>query len=164
MVNEIMINDIAKVKNGTFTRIRYVTDVPVNALAKKSGVSIKKWVESTVRIGINYANLTSVKNRPKTDKNQVKVRVNNFVPYLGNKISYNTNTNDYYLNVFTTPNANTKVTYIETRIVDGKTIHTTLPGNKELLNPWVTSSYLKKSDSPMDMYRVKLCNLIKVGK
>lgn len=161
MVNEIMVNDIAKIKNGTFTRIKYVTDVPVNALAKKSGVSIKKYVESTVRIGINYTNLASVKNRPKTQDN---VRVNNFVPYLGNKISYNTNTNDYYLNVFTTPNANTKVTYIEARVIDGKSIETTLPGNKELLTPWITPSYLKKSDSSIDMYRVKLSNIMKVGK
>lgn len=164
MVNEIMVNDIAKVKNGTFTRISYVTDVPVNALAKKNGVSIKKCVESTVRIGINYANLASVRNRSKTDNDNTKIRVNNFVPYLGNKISYNTNTNDYYLNVFTTPNANTKVTYIETYVVDGKMVKTTLPGNKELLNPWVTPSYLKKSDSPIDMYRIRLSNLIKVGK
>lgn len=165
MMNESVLNDISKVKNGTFTRLCYVTDVPVNALAKKCGVRIKKYVESTVRLGINYGHLASVKNRPHVESDS-KPRTNNFVPYLGNKISYNTNTDDYYLNVFTTPNSNSKVKYVQYMSVDGEDISdTTWYGeNKELLSPWVTPSYLKKHDTPIDMYRVKMSNVMRVGK
>lgn len=48
-------------KKGAFTRIVYTSEPTLSAAGKKSGVTIVKHTEKTVRIGVKYHNMEAVK-------------------------------------------------------------------------------------------------------
>lgn len=54
---------IENVKPGVFTRIKYKSDASVGAKAKKEGHTVTKIVSKTVRFGVNYFEIESVKER-----------------------------------------------------------------------------------------------------
>lgn len=61
------INDIttilSKKQNGAFIKVDYKSDVALTAAAQKSGHTAFKVVTTTIRKGVNYANLKSTKEK-----------------------------------------------------------------------------------------------------
>lgn len=60
METNIIINKLSKKNNGAFFKIRWMTELPIKASAKKMGISAYKLTEATVRKGIGYASQKSV--------------------------------------------------------------------------------------------------------
>lgn len=61
LTREEIINTLDTIKNGRLARICYETEVPVKAEYRKAGIKVLKTVEKTVRIGIYYGSIASVK-------------------------------------------------------------------------------------------------------
>lgn len=91
---------LESIRNGAFTRIRYISELPVKSFYKNAGVKVVKETESTVRFGVKYRNITSVKERESTLEN--KTRTNNYKTIIPDKLLYNTNTKKYYVCAFPT--------------------------------------------------------------
>lgn len=111
---DTIIKAVEKVKPGTFVRVCYKTELPVKAEWKKKGFKMIKIVETSVRFGVNYGNIASVKARKalEEDSNKPK-RTNNYEWVLKNKIRHNTNTGKDYLYVaLFNKGDNTKYKYI----------------------------------------------------
>lgn len=60
---ESIIEALTEIKNGRLARICYETEIPVKAYYHKAGIRVFKTVEKTVRIGVFYGNIASVKAR-----------------------------------------------------------------------------------------------------
>ena len=56
-----IIHKVTSLKHGAFVRVKYRTDVQPSA--KFKGHKIEKIVETTVRVGVSYSNLSAVKER-----------------------------------------------------------------------------------------------------
>ena len=91
---------LKSIRNGVFTRIYYISELPVKSAYKNAGIKIIKETESTVRFGVKYKNITSVKERESSIEK--KPRTNNYQSIIPNKLLYNTNTEKYYVCAFPT--------------------------------------------------------------
>ena len=60
MTSDEVINIVSTIKNGTMARLKYKTELPLKAEFAKLGYKMYKIVETTVRFGVNYANISSV--------------------------------------------------------------------------------------------------------
>ena len=60
-----IIHKVTSLKHGAFVRVKYRTDVQPSA--KFKGHKIEKIVETTVRVGVSYSNLSAVKERRATE-------------------------------------------------------------------------------------------------
>jgi len=95
---EVIINEAAKVRPGTITRIMYKTECPVKAEYKKQGYRMVKVVETSARLGVNYHNIASVIARKAEEGlKETVARVNNYEWVLKNKVRHNTATGKDYL-------------------------------------------------------------------
>ena len=95
---EVIINEAAKVKPGTITRIMYKTECPVKAEYKKQGYRMFKMVETSARLGVNYHHIASVIARKAEEGlKETVARVNNYEWVLKNKVRHNTATGKDYL-------------------------------------------------------------------
>lgn len=95
---EVIINEAAKVKPGTITRIMYKTECPVKAEYKKQGYRMVKVVETSARLGVNYHKIASVIARKAAEGFKEPVaRANNYEWVLKNKVRHNTATGKDYL-------------------------------------------------------------------
>ena len=56
-----IIHKVTSLKHGAFVRVKYRTDVQPSAKFKIH--KIEKIVETTVRVGVSYSNLSAVKER-----------------------------------------------------------------------------------------------------
>lgn len=52
---------LSNIKNGRLARICYQVEIPVKAKYRDAGIKVYKTVEKTVRIGVFYGNIASVK-------------------------------------------------------------------------------------------------------
>ena len=113
-LNEV-ISKVAGIRGGTMVRISYKTELPIKAAAKKEGIRIVKFVESTVRIGVNYDNIKSVIER-KRNNPVSEHKESNYTWIIKNRICANEKTGSKYMRIATVPkNSNTRVNYfIET--------------------------------------------------
>ena len=111
--NEIM-TALERIKNGTFVRVKYKSEMPVKAENKKKGISITKYSEATFRTGIKYSNIADViAEREAKEPTEQKIRKNNDEVLLDNKAVHNTNTNkDYVCFATVKNNANIKSMYL----------------------------------------------------
>lgn len=55
-----IINKLYEKKNGSFFKVRYSSDLPLTAEAKRNGITAYKISEATVRKGVKYVNMKSV--------------------------------------------------------------------------------------------------------
>lgn len=69
MTTTMIINKLANKQNGAFFKIRWVSELPVNAAGKKLGVTAYKLTDATCRKGINYDKQKSV--QAKVDEGKI---------------------------------------------------------------------------------------------
>lgn len=102
MTFDEVVNIVSTIKNGTMARLKYKTELPLKAEFAKLGYKMYKIVETTVRFGVNYANISSViekKNLSSNeDKDKVRIKRHSNTDWvIKNKILHNNNTNKDYL-------------------------------------------------------------------
>lgn len=145
------------IKNGVFTRIAYTTDLPVKSLYKKAGIRVVKETEATVRLGVKYKNIKSVKERLE-EKSDNRSRKNNYKTILPNKLVYNTNTEKYYVCAFPTKKG-THTKQIYKVILDDLVIISS--EDRNLISHLVIDSYWKKNFR--ETFRVNAENILRIG-
>ena len=150
-----IIHKVTSLKHGAFVRVKYRTDVQPSA--KFKGHKIEKIVETTVRVGVSYSNLSAVKERRATE---TKPTGPSHVQWwrwsdghrnvIKEKIS---DPSQRYVTFATVPSGgNTRVCWY----IDGKSV------SEEEVRTITVPSYWNKSN--LDVFDVKLENLISVGK
>ena len=150
-----IIQQIASLKHGVFVRVKYRTDVQPSA--KFKGHKIEKIVETTVRVGVSYSNLSAVKERRESESYVVKQKPvqwwrwsDGYRNIIKEKIS---DPSQKYVTLATVPKGgNTMVRWY----IDGK------PVSEEEVRAITIPSYWNKPN--LDVFDVKLENLISVGK
>lgn len=85
---------LSPIKNGTFGVVEYETEVPVNKVAKDSGIKIFCKTKKMVRFGADYKNLVK-----EVASAEVKPRKNNYTWVLKNKVAHNSNTEKDYIRI-----------------------------------------------------------------
>lgn len=149
-----IIHKVTSLKHGAFVRVKYRTDVQPSA--KFKGHKIEKIVETTVRVGVSYSNLSAVKERRATE---TKPTGSSHVQWwrwsdgyrniIKEKIS---DPSQRYVTFATVPSGgNTNVCWY----IDGKSV------SEEEVRAITVPSYWHKSN--LDVFDVKLENLISVG-
>lgn len=148
--------------NGRYIRLGYSKELPVTDAWREKGIRIYKLTETTVRLGVNYRNLASVKAREDVPA-KPSTRTNNWEWVLPSKVKYNKNTNKMYLQVYTVKGGhNTKNTFL---------IHTPGEGWITLEKPeyelseyslMVDPKYTSSSNST-DIYTVTFDKIYKLG-
>lgn len=150
-----IINVITNIKKGTFTRIKYMTDVPVKAKYKKQGVSITKIGFMTTRFGIHYPNIKSVKSV----QDKKYVHNDNLEWIIKDIIQHNKNNNNDYLCTYPTEKGrNSKFKYIIT--TPNMTVYSdTLKDVSEYVLP----SYFNKKGDAVTMMKININNVLQIG-
>lgn len=88
--------------NGRIIRVGYSKEIKLCKDWKEQGIRVYKLTETSVRLGVNYGNIASVKARKEAEGNKPKVeRANNWTWILPNKVKSNSNTGKTYLQVAT---------------------------------------------------------------
>ena len=148
-----IIDAVSKIKNGTFFRISYRTTVPVKS-AYKDTVKIEKFVDTTVRTGINYRNTKSYV----APVSSITRKNNNiWLESNKNKIKYNFNTDKLYINLYTMQSGDNSHIKYRVSINGDVSVCNSLNNFRE----YVQNSYFTKSKS--GMYQVTLDNVYKIN-
>ena len=150
-----IIHKVTSLKRGAFVRVKYRTDVQPSA--KFKGHKIEKIVETTVRVGVSYSNLSAVKERRATETKPTGPShvqwwrwSDGYRNIIKEKIS---DSSQRYVTFATVPSGgNTMVRWY----IDGK------PVSEEEVRAITIPSYWNKPN--LDVFDVKLENLISVGK
>ena len=150
-----VINVVTNIKKGTFTRIKYMTDVPVKAKYKKQGLVIKKIGCMTTRFGIHYPNIKSVGN--KIDNSYVPN--DNLHWVVKDTIQYNKKTDNHYLCTYPTEKGrNSEFKYII------KTPNMVMYSNTlRDVSEYVLPSYFNKKGDAVTMMKININNVLQIG-
>ena len=150
-----IIQQIASLKHGVFVRVKYRTDVQPSAQFK--GHKIEKIVETTVRVGVSYSNLSAVKERRATETKPTGPShvqwwrwSDGYRNIIKEKIS---DPSQKYVTLATVPKGGNTMVYW---YIDGKS------ASEEEVRTITIPSYWNKPN--LDVFDVKLENLISVGK
>ena len=150
-----IIEKVRSLRHGAFVRVKYRTDVQPSAKFKNH--KIEKIVETTVRVGVSYSNLSAVKERRASEPYVVKQKPvqwwkwsDGYKNVIKEKIS---DPSQRYVTFATVPSGgNTKVRWY----IDGKSV------SEEEVRAITIPSYWNKPN--LDVFDVKLENLISIGK
>ena len=150
-----IIHKVTSLKHGAFVRVKYRTDVQPSAKFKSH--KIEKIVETTVRVGVSYSNLSAVKERRATETKPTGPShvqwwrwSDGYRNVIKEKIS---DPSQRYVTFATVPSGgNTKVCWY----IDGKSV------SEEEVRAITVPSYWHKAN--LDVFDVKLENLISIGK
>ena len=149
-----IIQQIASLKHGVFVRVKYRTDVQPSA--KFKGHKIEKIVETTVRVGVSYSNLSAVKERRATETKPTGPShvqwwrwSDGYRNIIKEKIS---DPSQKYVTLATVPKGGNTMVYW---YIDGKS------ASEEEVRTITIPSYWNKPN--LDVFDVKLENLISVG-
>lgn len=150
-------------KKGSFVKIQYKSNIE-NASAKKQNISVEKYTNGSVRIGISYENIKKVKEQ------KAQAIANGFIPsedkketwfeHLGDQpmlVQNKTNPEKKYLQVFTSPNRG-KVQYkLNGNLFDG--------GKEKLLSLGVVnpSKFDNKGKDELVVFNLPIENIISLG-
>lgn len=150
-----IIEKVRSLRHGAFVRVKYRTDVQPSAKFKNH--KIEKIVETTVRVGVSYSNLSAVKERRASEPYVVKQKPvqwwkwsDGYKNVIKEKIS---DPSQRYVTFATVPSGgNTKVCWY----IDGKSV------SEEEVRAITIPSYWNKPN--LDVFDVKLENIISIGK
>lgn len=164
MYNALDYNTVVKavkeVKNGTMVRVSYASDVKLKKAFRDLGCKVTKIVDTTVRLGVNYSNIRQViENRENSNNADTIKRVNNYTWIIPNKIKYNSNTDEYYLQFANVKNHNNvKVKYIVTDECGETSI-------SDSIDSLPTEMFCATGSGNMLIVQtVKVKNILKIGK
>ena len=150
-----IIHKVTSLKHGAFVRVKYRTDVQPSAKFKSH--KIEKIVETTVRVGVSYSNLSAVKERRETETKPTGPShvqwwrwSDGYRNIIKEKIS---DPSQKYVTLATVPKRGNTMVYW---YIDGK------PVSEEEVRAITIPSYWNKPN--LDVFDVKLENLISVGK
>lgn len=151
-----VLSAITSIKKGAFTRIAYTSEPTLSAAGKKAGVSITKFTEKTVRLGVKYANMQAVQEK-EAARTEPKREVTPWYHWEVEDILAKHNTKDAYYLAFSYVNEghNTRSSYF----IDGVEV------SKEELQEsgYVIPSYFKEDKEPPLTQRVNIDNIITIG-
>lgn len=163
LTKEQILSATKAVRGGNIGRITYKTEVPIKSEFKKQGYKITKIVETSVRFGVNYHNISSVIARKNESVTTTRNTTNNYVWLERNRVKYNTNTHKHYLVVASLPvGHHTKVKYI----LEGSLIGT-LDMGCEIDGPYkhiVLDSYLRRGNEYNEIRTISFENIITINK
>jgi hypothetical protein len=163
--NQIMA-EAANCGNGRIIRVGYSKEMSLIKAWAEKGIRVYKLTETSVRLGVNYGNIATVKARKAAEGDKPKVeRANNFSWVIPNKVKYNSNTGKTYLQVATLNGGhNTRNQFL---IYDPATGWFVLEREE-----WETSEYYlmtdvkcrgpRKGDKP-EVYTITFGNIFKLG-
>ena len=150
-----IIHKVTSLKHGAFVRVKYRTDVQPSAKFKSH--KIEKIVETTVRVGVSYSNLSAVKERRATETKPTGLShvqwwrwSDGYRNIIKEKIS---DPSQKYVTLATVPKRGNTMVYW---YIDGK------PVSEEEVRAITIPSYWNKPN--LDVFDVKLENLISIGK
>lgn len=150
-----IIHKVTSLKHGTFVRVKYRTDVQPSA--KFKGHKIEKIVETTVRVGVSYSNLSAVKERRNSEDYEPHLThvqwwrwCEGYKNIIKEKIS---DPSQKYITFATVPGGGNVKTlwYINNK-----------KASESEVRPLTTPSYWNKIH--LDVFDVRLENLISIGK
>lgn len=102
-----ILNKVSTIRKGSFVRISYTTELPLKAKAAHTCKIVKR-VDTIVRLGVNYHNIKSVKERVLQNGPSTKIYKNPYTNIYGH-ILYQHENGNYYLQFATVnKNSNTK--------------------------------------------------------
>lgn len=155
------VKKLSNIHNGTWFKITWLSELPITSYARSKGYVISKIVTSTVRKGIEYSNLSTVK-----EKDGIAIDFNSpakhelpwghwMKGYYKTFIEHTNKNGDYsvYLRVYTSPNKPTQY-----YMVNGK--RCTLEEVKAL--GLVQPSYWNKNNDTGTM-TIKISNIISIS-
>lgn len=147
---------IENVKPGTFIRIKYKSDASLAAKAKKEGHSVTKIVEKTVRFGVNYFEIESVKEREAARTEPKKEMKQLYESLIPNTLYKHIEKGNLYIQFATVPEGgNTQTSWL----IDGNAA--TLDQVKE--SGYVINSYWSPKGEAPEVQKIKLENVISIG-
>lgn len=157
---DTVVKAVKEVKNGTMVRVSYTSDVKLKKAFRDLGCRVTKIVDTTVRLGVNYSHIKQViENGSNSDTVESNKRANNYSWVVPNKIKYNSNTDEYYLQFATVKNHNNiKVKYIVADECGGTTI-------SDSMDSLPTEMFCATGSGNMPIVQtVKVKNILKIGK
>lgn len=158
MTNQELTNRLNNITKGAFVRIKYMTELPVQA-AQKHHYNVYKIVEQTVRIGVNYNNIQRVKAKVELRADTpTKEYTNPYKQVFKNMIYQHEKTGTQYLQFATVPNnAHVKTKYV---VIDAVGIIHNDYTKQDVINAdIVLPSYWKEHEVP-EVQKVKIENII----
>ena len=163
--NQIMA-EAANRRNGSYIRVGYSKELKMLKDWYEKGIRAYKLTETTVRIGVAYANIAAVKARKAAEANKPVVeRANNWSWVIHNKVKYNSNTGKTYLQVATVKGGhNTRNQFL---VYDPNQGWFVLEKEEWELSEYylmidVKSREPRKGDAP-DIYTITFDNIYKLG-
>ena len=155
-----IISKVSAIKNGQMCRICYRSELPVKAEFKHKGIKIIKVTEATVRFGVAYEHISTVKERKSDETYSPITKTNNYEWVIENKICRNSNTGKEYVR-FATLNkgSHKKVLYI---VVDSMNETYTAESLSEEEKIYVQNSYWNRT-SPTEVQNISFENIIRIG-
>ena len=156
--------ELAKIGNGRIARIGYRTSLPLKAEFKNDGMKIIKFTDTSVRIGVKYDSIESVKKRKSLNEGVSRKTVNSYIWLIDNRIRYNKNTDKAYLYVATLNKGHhTNSRYIVNYPKKG--IFTTLDSlESSEFKDCIINSYFTKKSNPREVYNIAIENIYKINK
>lgn len=161
--NEI-IREASACGNGRFIRVGYSKELKMLKEWAEKGIRVYKLTETSVRLGVAYANISSVKARKEAEGDKPKVqRANNWSWVIENKVKFNSNTGKTYLQVATVNGGhNTRNQFL---IYDPHIGWFVLEKEE-----WLTSEYYmmtdlksRQSSAHPEIYTITFDNIYKLG-
>ena len=158
MNTNLMLNTLKSIQKGQWFKMSFTGDLPLTADAKREGYVAYKRTVCTVRYGINYMNIGTVKQRfeDKAAKGEMvekhELSWGSWVAgHEGVLIEHKNNT---YLRVYTSPNA-----FKSEYFVNG------MPITKEGLMTLgiIQPSYFKKKETRPEALTIKTANIETIG-
>lgn len=152
-----IISKISKIKNGTFVRISYRTELPVRAEFKKAGYRVIKNCTTTTRTGVYYGNIKEIKEKMQNEGYQIS-RNENLEWTVKNTIQYNKNTNKHYLCIY--PIARGRNTKVKYTVVTPQGTYLDNDFDRGLV---IESYFNRKNNGVSKMMKIDTKNIIKIG-
>lgn len=159
-----IIREAASISNGRFVRVGYSKELKLTKEWKEKGIRAYKLTETTVRLGVAYGNIASVKARREAEADKPKTeRANNWEWIIPNKVKANSNTGKTYLQVATVEGGHN--THSQFLVYDPN-----IGWNLFEKAEWETSEYYLMLDSKSrhaaqrpEIYTITFDNIYKLG-
>ncbi len=121
-LNQIL-EKLDKKQKGSFFKLAWMTDVPITAQAKRDGNVVLKYSYNTMRFGISYKNLKSVKEKVEQGKELThELSWGSWLPGReGLVIQHN---GKYYIRLYTSPNKSSVTYFLNGRPITPEELQT----------------------------------------